>query len=672
MRFRVILFFLFFACFTQGFTQPQPLKVGDIQRVLDRLFSFHIENRELSPLLVRRSIKLYIEQFDPEKNYLLAEEVTPYLQLSDQNVEAIMKRLQTGNYSDYFALNALFQRAIHRAEAIRSLLAQQMIESGIEEQTSNIAVFSKYASSEKELVQRQGLRMTRFFLFHQSRTDLESVERKAKVLSLYERKMRRAEANILLRDSLGGDFPSEKAENLLAIRILKSFAKSLDTHTSFFSAEEAYEMRLSLEKQFEGIGVVLSEGIDGVMIAELLKGSPAEQSGQIQLNDLLVEIDGKQVSELPFEEVLSILKKKGKEMTLGFKRVNLEFKEENFFRVTLRKQPIVMNEERIETSIEKFGDGVIGKIALHSFYESGDGVSSERDIREAIKSFRQQGELVGLVLDLRENSGGFLSQAVKVAGLFISNGVVVISKYGKGELHYLRSIAGRQFFSGPVVILTSQMSASAAEIVAQALQDYGVGLVVGDKRTFGKGSIQFQTVTDEKADLFFKITVGRYYTVSGRSTQIEGVIADIVVPTQYAPYNIGERFLEYPLPADSVEPAYVDPLTDLDESTQKVFQKRYLPFVQRVIPFWKRILPQLQKNSSARLAMNPNFQEFLRSAEKIRTRQRGLPANTIDEPIRIGMEDLQMIESINILKDMVLIEAENRPREAVLSPTGSD
>src|SRR5262249_53796114 len=158
----------------------------------------------------------------------------------------------------------------------------------------------------------------------------------------------------------------------------------------------------------------------------------------------------------------------------------------------------------------------------------------------------------GLVLDLRENAGGFLSQAVKVSGIFLSNGIVVISKYSRGDVHFLRNIVGRSYFNGPLVILTSKMSASASEIVAQALQDYGVGIVVGDERTFGKGSIQYQTVTDMSTDLFFKVTVGKYYTASGRTTQIEGVKTDIVVPTHYAPYHIGERYLEYPLSADKV------------------------------------------------------------------------------------------------------------------------
>jgi carboxyl-terminal processing protease len=669
----LLLVFLFSSWFGQVSADPKPLKISDINRVLDHLFSFHIEMKELNPTVVRRSIKLYIEQFDPDKSYLLSSEVAPFLQLSDQKIADIMKRLKSQDYSDFIALNELFQRAVFRAEAIRSVVVKRLLEKKADIRGALALPPAHYAHFEQDLVGRQEVRMVRFYLFHESRANLDTLERKTKVFALYERKMRRLEAVVLFRDSMGESLSKERQEHLIATKILKSFAKSLDTHTSFFSPEEAYEMRLSLEKQFEGIGVILSEGVDGVMIAELIPGSPAERSGKILLNDLLIEIDGLKVDALAFEEVLEILKKKGRgEIVLGFKRVEGESGEEFFFRIGLRKQPIVMNEERIQTSIEKFGDGYIGKISLHSFYESGDGISSERDVKEAIKHFNTRGDLYGIVLDLRENSGGFLSQAVKVAGLFISNGVVVISKYGKGDVHYLRSISGRQFFNGPIVVLTSKMSASAAEIVAQALQDYGVGIVVGDERTFGKGSIQYQTVTEEKADLFFKITVGRYYTVSGRSTQIDGVIADIVVPTKYAPYNIGERFLEYPLPPDSVSPAYLDPLTDLDEKTQKIFEKRYLPFLQRVVPYWKRILPQLKKNSAARIAKNPDYQSFLRRLDKIKSRQSELPVNTIDEQVKVGMEDLQMNEAVDVLKDMILIEAENRPPEMALVPTGSD
>jgi carboxyl-terminal processing protease len=236
---------------------------------------------------------------------------------------------------------------------------------------------------------------------------------------------------------------------------------------------------------------------------------------------------------------------------------------------------------------------------------------------------------------------------------------VVISKYGKGEVHYLRNIVAKSFYNGPLVVLTSKMSASASEIVAQALQDYGVALVVGDQRTFGKGSIQYQTVTDEKADMFFKVTVGRYYTASGKSTQIDGVIADIVVPSQYAPYRIGEMYLEYPLPQDHVEPAFVDPLTDLDEKTRKLFQMRYLPFTQRVVSFWKKMLPSLRQNSAARMAKNPEFQSYLQKQATIQARSDSIPPNTVDEQVQMGKDDIQMREAVNIVKDMIDLEAQS-------------
>lgn len=633
---------------------------------MERFFTLHIEEKEMTTTLVRRSFKLYIEQFDPEKAYLLDSEVKPYLSMSEKRAKEVLTRLQKHDYSDFLALNGLLQESVVRAQALRVFIARELVNSGADIDAPSSATSSQYPKSDADLISRQQNRMLRFYQFHKARTSLDSPDRKAKVFELFEKKAQRLENNYLFLTADNAPMDQEKIEHLLTLRMLKCFAKSLDTHTSFFSPEEAFEMRMSLEKQFEGVGVVLSESIDGVMIADLIRGSPAEQSGQIKINDLLVEIDGIPTANRPFEEVLEMLKKKdSNQIILGFKRN--EAKNQNFFRVPLLKRAIVMNEERIQVSYEMVEGGVVGKISLHSFYESGEGITSEKDIKEAIRLFREKGNLVGLVLDLRENSGGFLSQAVKVAGLFVTNGVVVISKYGKGEVHFLRNIVAKSYYNGPLVVLTSKMSASASEIVAQALQDYGVALVVGDQRTFGKGSIQYQTVTDAKADMFFKVTVGRYYTPSGKSTQIDGVIADIVVPSQYAPYNIGEKYLEYPLPPDQVEPAFIDPLSDLDEKTRRLFQMRYLPFTQRVVGFWKKMLPTLRENSAYRIANDPGYNAFLRKQDTISARADSLPPNTVDEQIQTGREDLQMKEAVNIVKDMIIMEA-----QADMPRTGSD
>lgn len=652
------------------FGVSKPLSLEDVHHVMQKMFGYHVEHKQFTPALVRRCMKMYIEQFDPEKCYLLESEARMFLSLSDAQVHKIIKRIENQDYSDFFVLNETIQKAIVRSQEYRKQIASQIAHEELEDAALSFGAPSAYANSEEVLFQRQKARMLRFYTFHKQKTFVDSVERRKKVCSLFEAKLRRMEGQYVQAEATL--LSNEQKEHLVSLRILKAFAKSLDTHTAFFSQEEAYEMRRSLEKQFEGVGVILSEGVDGVMIAEVVKGSPAAESGRIQVNDLLVEIDGENVRYAPFEEVIEKLKNKDKgEINLGFLRMNFEESQETFFQVSLQKKPIVMNEERIQVGYERYGDGIIGKIALYSFYETADGVSSEKDIKEAIRALSEIGPIYGLVLDLRENSGGFLSQAVKVAGLFVANGVIVVSKYAKGEVHFLRNIVSRSFYSGPLVVLTSKMSASASEIVAQALQDYGVGLVVGDERTFGKGSIQYQTVTDAKAEYFFKVTVGRYYTASGRSTQIDGVIADIVVPTQYAPYNIGERYLEFPLPPDRVSAVFVDPLTDLDEKTRRLFQRKYMPYLQRVVPFWKKALPILRKNSAARMAKDPAFQAFLKKQEQVRSRQQNTPANTIDEPVHIGLEDLQMNEAVNIIRDMIWLEAESRPpQENLLEKTG--
>jgi carboxyl-terminal processing protease len=330
----------------------------------------------------------------------------------------------------------------------------------------------------------------------------------------------------------------------------------------------------------------------------------------------------------------------------------MEGKQEINYFVVVQKEKIIMEQDRLQYSFEPFGDGIIGKLTLPSFYESKDSSSCEADIRSALRELKKQGKVLGLVLDLRENSGGFLSQAVKVAGLFISNGVVVISKYAQEEIQYLRELNGKNYYDGPLVILTSKLSASAAEIVAQALQDYGVALVIGDERTYGKGTIQFQTVTRDKAPSFFKVTVGRYYTVSGVSTQIEGVKANIVVPTRYFIYDVGERFLQYPLKCDRIPSMYMDPLLDINPQQINWFQKHYLPNLQPKISIWNQMESFLAKNSSQRLNRDKNFSLFLETKKQDKEGKGGL----LTANHNWGMEDLQMAEALNILKDMTLLQ----------------
>lgn len=632
-----ILFFILLLSVETVFASPRPLKNRDIRPTMQEIFNYHVECKELSQLLVKRSFKIYIEQFDPLRIYLLQDEVKPFLELSQEQVNGTIKRYYKDDFSDYENLNKIIVNSVNRAKKLRQQIAKEMI-LGYEKGQSKGETHLYYSKSEEELKAR--IRMILARVLEEDKLlggpSNPSPERKEKVFALYERRLQRQEVAYTSK---------EKREHYQSMLILKAFSKSLDAHTAYFSPEEAYEMRTSLEKQFEGIGVVLKESVDGVVIAGVVKGGPAERSGQIQAGDLLVEIDKKKLAKVSYEEVLLLLQGKGqKEINLGLRRTTNEGEQE--IKVALLREKIVMQDDRLQYKAEPFGSGIIAKLTLPSFYESEDDSSCEKDIRNALRDLRSQGKLLGVVLDLRENLGGFLSQAVKVAGLFMTSGVVVISKYADGEVQYLRDIDGRVFYNGPLVILTSKASASAAEIVAQALQDYGIAVVAGDERTYGKGTIQLQTVTDPHAKAFFKVTIGKYYTVSGRSTQIEGVQSDIHVPTEYCIYNIGERYLEYPLPNDKVSPMYADPLADVDALNRRWYQKNYLPYLQKKESLWYQLLPVLKANSNHRIESDPNFKLFMQSIGD-KTSHRSSPRNW-------GVEDLQMIEAVHILKDMII------------------
>jgi carboxyl-terminal processing protease len=640
------------------------LKPADVRKSMDEMMSLHVEYKELTPFLARRSLKIFVEQFDPERTYLLASEVKPFLDPRDELLKEVIARFKQDDLTVFDKESQMIYKAILRAKEYRREIAQELIASDVAASDLSPESYGSYAQSEQELRSRMKRQLQKILLLEQRESGSAqwNTERRKKVFALWERRFNRFEAGYLPVDGMGKPLSRALLEHYLSIHTLKAMAKSLDAHTSYFSPEEAFEMRAALEKQFEGIGVVLREGVDGVVISDMIKGGPAARSGKIASGDLLVEVDGKSVVDAPYEEVLKRLQGEGKgKVQLGLKRVAADHAP-SVFQVELQREKIIMQDERLQYSFEPFADGIIGKLDLPSFYESGEGSSCELDMREALRALKKEGKLLGLVLDMRYNSGGFLNQAVKVAGLFISSGVIVISKYSQGEIQYLRDLDGRSYYTGPLVILTSKASASAAEIVAQALQDYGTAIVVGDERTYGKGTIQYQTVTDGGASSFFKVTVGRYYTVSGRSTQIDGVQADMLVPTVYSAYNIGERYLEFPLKSDRIPSAYIDPLTDVDPRNQAWFQRNYLPNLQKKLSMWTQMLPQLKENSAFRLAHNKDFELFLNTIQSEKKSKSYSPTPQQNW----GVEDLQLLEAVNIIKDMTILAPSAAKNSAAL------
>lgn len=647
---RVICWALFFialgvSLFSDGFTLSQ----RDVRETMEKMFAYHVENRDFTPLVVRRSFKVYMQQFDPDRLYLLKKEAEPFLSLSDRQILQVSRQYKQDRFPEYARLNQVIQGAIVRSRQIRSEQAERILREGPEALKQKLPEAEyTYASHVKELKQRIYIRQLKEVVYTLKVKGIHdpSPEMIRKILAFREKKVMQAEETYLPHGK-------ELDSHYLTLHMLKALSKSLDAHSGYYSPKEAYEIRANLKKEFSGVGIVLREDFDGISVADLIHGAPAHRSGQIQIGDLLVGINNQAINEMSFDEVLERMKgKSGSRLIL-----NLQDAQGKLTSARLVREKIIMNDDRLSLEIEPFADGVIGKINMPGFYDNGEHVSAEKDLREALRTLRSEGKIYGLVLDLRENSGGFLTQAIKVSAMFINGGLIVVSKYADGEVSYARDVDGRHYYSGPFVVLTSKGSASAAEIVAGALQDHGVALIVGDERSYGKGSMQYQTLTDEKATSFFKVTVGRYYTASGRSPQITGVKADIHVPTLFHPYNIGERYLEFPISEDQLSGEVFHSLSKIKRKSFRDQPNFAVPYLNPHPSQWRQMLTQLQANSAERLKSNQNFQFFLKVANGHRPKRSGFQSRKDSRSANFGQDDLQMQEAVEIVKDMTAISS---------------
>ena len=230
-----------------------------------------------------------------------------------------------------------------------------------------------------------------------------------------------------------------------------------------------------------------------------------------------------------------------------------------------------------------------------------------------------------------------------------------MSKYSDGEQHYYRDLDGKAYYDGPLVVLTSRLTASAAEIVAQSLQDYGVALVVGDEQTYGKGTIQAQTITEGDSSQYFKVTVGKYYTVSGVTPQVRGVKADVLLPGEYSSLEVGEGYLEAPLGNDQVHAAFKDNLWDIEPQARAWYAQYYLPTLQAREQEWTAMLPLLRERSGARLDTNKQYQLYLKNHGVDSRWKFGWSEEDVNMK-NFDIEDFQVSEAANIVRDMIALE----------------
>ncbi len=472
----------------------------------------------------------------------------------------------------------------------------------------------------------------------------------------------------------------EQTPDALITRFAEAFAQSLDPHTAYLPPKDLEDLKINMQLSLEGIGAVLSSDNGFTIIEELIPGGGAEKSGLLQPKDRIIAVaqEGEKpvdVIDMDLRDVVSMIRgKKGTEVTLTILRQG-DRKER--FNVAIVRDKIDMTEQEAKITYEtRTVNGKsyrFGILDLPSFYggETG-GKSSSADVKKLLAQASKQ-KVDGMVLNLSRNNGGLLDEAVRVAGLFLGKGSVVAVKDSRGRTTTLAngSVAtGLQRFRtdivqyseeepdalylGPLVVLTSRLSASASEIVAGALQDYRRAMIVGADHTFGKGSVQ--TLMQLPWELgAMKVTTGLYFLPGGKSTQKTGVAADIVLPGWSGFDDMGEAALDYPLPAQTIAPF----LTAPDKN-----RPRYRPLDENLIA-------ALAAKSRTRVDKDEKFAEIIRNSKEaadmkglVRITDLRKPGNRENESAETKTRAEQrqkaieqyapfIEESVNVLLDMV-------------------
>lgn len=407
----------------------------------------------------------------------------------------------------------------------------------------------------------------------------------------------------------------------LAEIYLSTIAHLYDPHSTYFSADTFEDFAIQMKLSLVGIGALLGLEDDTCVVKEIVPGGPADLDRQLKPNDKIISVA--QPNGEPVELIGMKLRKivdqiRGEKGT----KVHLMVQPADATDPSTRKEIIItrdvvkLNSARARAAVFQVPgpegkDQPLGVITLPAFYgPSDDGdtdsekTSASKDVARLIEQLKQQ-NIQGLVLDLRHNGGGYLNEAIELAGLFISSGPVVQVKNYDGAIQVDEDKNSRIAYTGPLAVLVDRFSASASEIVTGALQNYGRAVVVGDSSTHGKGSVQ-QVVEMKQLsrDLAFakektgatKFTIQKYYLPSGDSTQLKGVIPDIVLPSidDYIP-NIGESDLPHALVWDKIPTSFFDGaplsakvLTPLRQaSTERQTKLEEFAFLRKNIEWFK-------------------------------------------------------------------------------------
>lgn len=611
-------------------------KVGEKMK---EILSAHATYKEMTPELIKRTLINYIDELDPNKTYFIKSDIDRWINPSDAYTQEILHEYKKNNFKVFYDINDKMVDAIHRRRRLDREIDMNHLPTGVKPDEFKDM---PWVNNEKELLER----LERIRALQIETSEKLNAELREKALQRIDKHQTKREEEILSKDPV-------HREQFVLTNVLKASTAALDAHTAYFTPDEAAQFMINVQQRLFGIGAQLRDDLNGFTVVKVIEGGPAAEGKELKAKDRIVAVDGEPVVGMDILDAVDLIR--GKENTPVKLTIIREVgegneKHEEKLDITIMRKEVVLKETRYEISYEPYGDSVIGYVRLFSFYQDPES-SSAADLTREIEKLKKEHKMKGIVLDLRSNAGGMLSQAVAVTGMFITKGIVVGIKDNAGQVQYLRNLDSKPVWDGPLIVLINKGSASASEIVAQALQDYGRALIVGDEHTFGKGTFQTFTLTANKAEDVnpegeYKVTRGTYYTVSGKTPQLTGVKADIVIPGPFSELDIGEKTAKNPLKNDSIKPNYDDDLSDVPVMQRQKIRSLYKFDLQKKLNTYAPYLDKLKKDADYRIEHNKNYQTMLKEIKK----KDVLEGETEEQ---FGQNDLQLTETYNTMKDLL-------------------
>lgn len=535
----------------------------------------HLNKPAVNEELISKSGPVYLDFKDPYKVMLIESEVQELLKNFQNKKSETLTKLKNNDCSNY---NLLDDKVKEGETRWKALLKEALEDSKIKEtpeiirDSGNLKPFT----SLDELKKYSRSFVAQFVKMESSGAhpkNLTTIKKDFTKLYLDNKRKRTPK-------------PDDQA-NL----ITRALFLSMDPHSDYISEEQAANFKMAVSANLQGVGLALKEDEMGAKVAKVIKNGPADKSGKFKNGDLLTKVDDKPLANLGLDEVVDLIRgKEGTKVKLEYSRLNSKTKKRTVHAITLTRAIIPLEEQRVKAQTLKYQNKNIAVINVPSFYADAKrpDIGTAMDVLREYKKLKAAGKIDLIVLDLRNDGGGLLDESIRLVGLFINEPVAVQVKSREGVRHF-KAAPAPLLITEPLIVLINKYSASASEIVAGALKDYHRGIIVGDNRTYGKGSVQ--SVIDKSSynlDLgIIKVTTGQFFTPSGSSTQFKGVTSQVVIPSSSQLQDLGEENLKYAIPWSQVDSA--------------------LP---KDLPNISKYVPDLQKKSLSRIKANEEFKKY--------------------------------------------------------------